>query len=341
MGCDARARVARCAAIAVLLWAASARAETPVLFAGVLYESPMLVVPAVLAHVTLDSGEQINAAQRGWTTSAEYLRPLNVDLALVAGVELTPLYAHASNLIYLNGWREPSAEFHDTSALASTGVRIDVGRLLHGEARVFVLNEWLSDLDDRALAVAWREPYVGAQWSFDFADLRSDEPFRSRVDGLKARVEAQSFAGADGFVRARGWLSAGRRIGPVFVRGNALAFAVSTDNLVARELIGGSWDALLGAAVYGHPYAEFRVQRGIAANGGVDFELWRGVEIGVRGAALRAPQVEAHGEAVLASAQIMGVLITLGVATPDGDAFRARLDTLLAFATISAATLVP
>ena len=111
-----------------------------------------------------------------------------------------------------------------------------------------------------------------------FASLRSDEPFKNRIDGVRALLDVQAFAGAEGWARGRLAISAGRKIERVFLRASAVAFAISTDNLIARELIGGEWDVLQGVALYGHPYAALRAQRGVAANAGVDVELWRGVE---------------------------------------------------------------
>jgi hypothetical protein len=181
---------------------------------------------------------------------------------------------------------------------------------------------------------------LGASVSYESPTLVSP----ARVDGVRGQLDVQAFAGAGGWARGRLAISAGRKIDRVFLRANAVAFAVSTDNFIARELIGGEWDALQGVALYGHPYAALRAQRGMAANAGADVELWRGVELGARAGAFSdgaRAKVGAHGEAVLAMVQLAGALLIAGVATPDGDAFQGRFDTLRVFAAVSAAMLVP
>src|SRR5262245_33118160 len=123
MRCDARQVVAGIGIIALLGLAARAQAETPTLLgASVLYESPTLVSPAVIARFTLDSGDEWRFAQIGWTSSADYLHPINPDLALVASGSFTPWFAHASNQIYHDDQRVTRAEFGDTSAQASAGL---------------------------------------------------------------------------------------------------------------------------------------------------------------------------------------------------------------------------
>jgi hypothetical protein len=348
MRCDARGAVTGLAIVLAGL-AAPARAETPTLLAAsVLYESPTLVSPALIAHVTLDSDDEWRVAQLGWTSSLDYLHPLNPDLAFVAAGSLTPWFAHASNMIYRGDQRVERAEFGDTSAQASAGLHLRHGEWFFTDWRALVLKEWLFDFAGSALDTTqvafWRDPYAGAQASFGAASLRSEEPFKNRVDGVRAQLDVQAFAGKEGWARGRIAINVGRKIERVFLRANAVAFAISTDNLIARELIGGEWDVLQGLALYGHPYAALRAQRGLAANAGVDVELWRGVELGARagmfGERARA-EVGAHGEALLAMVQVAGALLIAGVATPDADAFRGRFDTLRAFAAVSAAMLAP
>lgn len=348
MRCDARGGVAGLV-IVLVSFAAPAHAETPTLFAAsVLYESPTLVSPALVARFTPDSSDEWRIAQLGWTSSVDCLHPINPDLAFVAGGSFTPWFAHASNIIYHDDHRIERAEFGDTSAQASAGVHVRHGDWVFTDWRALVLKEWLFDYAgsdvDAEQAAFWRDPYAGAQASFGVADLRSDEPFKNRVDGVRAQLDVQAFAGNEGWARGRFSISTGRRIERVFLRANAVTFAISTDNLVARELIGGEWDVLQGVALYGHPYAALRAQRGLAANAGADVELWRGVELGARAgmfAEHTRAEIAAHGEALLVMVQIAGALLIGGVATPDGDAFQGRFETLRAFAAVSAAMLAP
>jgi hypothetical protein len=349
MRCDGSRAVAGLA-IALLGLVARAHAETPTLLAAsALYESPTLVSPAAIARFTLDSNDEWRIAQLGWTSSVDYLHPVNPDLAFVAGGSFTPWFAHASNLIYRDDQRVQRADFGDTSAQISAGLHLRHGDWVFTDWRALLLKEWLFDIGaasalDAEQAAFWRDPYAGAQASFGVASVRSEEPFKNRVDGVRAQLDVQAFAGAEGWARGRLAISAGRKIDRVFLRASAVGFAISTDNLVARELIGGQWDVLQGIALYGHPYAALRAQHGLAANAGVDVELWHGVELGARAGAFgehTRAKIAAHGEAVLAMVQVAGALLIAGVSTPDADAFQGRFDTLRAFAAVSAAMLTP
>jgi hypothetical protein len=337
-----RAACATFGLLTILGSAPSLQAQQPKLIgAGALYESPVLVVPMLFVVLSDDDGARLRLRQTGWTTSADWTHPQDPDTAFVASIDVTPLFAHASNLVYRAGRRAPDLEFADSALQLSAGMRLRHGPLITSEWRVVALEEWPSGLADAAQIRFWRYPYAGLQGKLAFADVRSDEPFRARWDGIKISLNGQQLVGAQPWGRGQLMLGAGRKLGRVFLRANAFGFLISTRNFVARELVGGSWDALEGSALYGHPYARFRADRGVVANLGADLRLLGSWEISARGAVFVSRDVPHHGEALMTSAVVGGILFFAGASTPDSDLFRGKLASLRVFAGLSAASLFP
>jgi hypothetical protein len=263
-------------------------------------------------------------------------------VAFVASAELTPRYAHSSNLVYRVGKPGIARSWSDTMLQFSAGYALGARSMLRSEWRLAIRKEWVTGLVAHAEQAFWERAFGGLLARISVGRVRSDDPQRARWDGVKAALDARAWSDArHGWATAQLRLGAGRKLGDLFVSGHALGFAISTDNIVARELIGGSWDGLEGWALHGHPYAAFRSQRGIAAHAAVDWELVRGFELGARCAGFVAPDASGHGQALVLRTMLGGIALLLGAATPNGEAFNGRPASLRVFASVAAATLVP
>ena len=321
-------------------WALPARADEPkLLAASLLYESPTLIVPVLLFVLRTESEAELRVGQTGWTTSAFFRQVLEPRLTFVAGAELTPLYAHSSNRVFVGGEPAPFAEWRDTALQLAAGFAVRDPDWLQLEWRALLLKEWVSGAPLSAAEQAfWRKPFGGVQIALGTSQVRSDDPFRARWDGAKLWITGQGFSnGSFVWGRARVHVGMGRKLGPLYVNAYASGFLVSTSNIVARELVGGAWDDLQGWALHGHPHGEFRAQHGVVGHLALDWEITRHWELGARGAVFHSDRDDAHGQALLTRVSVAGVQCTLGLATPDADAFRGHLGTLRVFASISSA----
>jgi hypothetical protein len=330
MGCE---RGAWGALVVTLLSTSSARADPIIVAAQALYESPMLVVPVALFASSSEAGE-VRASQMGWTTSAHVEMVRTPTLSLVGTIDATPLYAHASNRVYRGGSEDASLEFRDTAVQPTWGLAWHSGVHAHADLRWTALKEWVDGIAERDASM-WRRAYWGAQTSLSLAWTRSDDPMRFRWDGFKVFARAQGLVGEVPWWLGEADLGIGRRLGPLFAMANACGVYESASSSVARWIVGGSWDALGGQAVWGHPYGELRVDCAAIAGARLDLVTMRDVELGVRAAAMASRDGTTHGEAVQLSAAIAGVLVQAGVAAPDGEVKRA-----LVFAAASAATFL-
>ncbi len=111
--------------------------------------------------------------------------------------------------------------------------------------------------------------------------------------------------------------SAGAAAGRLHFRQTlGLMYGTSLDT-VSAFLVGGSWDTIGPAALYGTRYAEFRLDKGAALNVGADYAIgaW---ELGVRGGVLRAPHVHASGRMLQVARRAHGVYYAAGVGTSRG-----------------------
>jgi len=320
-----------------------ARAEAPPLLAASLqYEAPVLVVPVALLLLEPAESTSLQLRQLGWTSRVDWTQLVTPDVAYLVSGELTPRYAHASNLVYSVGKPGVARAWSDTLLQLSAGYALGARSLLQSEWRLAIRKEWVTGLAARAQQAFWERPFGGLLASIRVGHVRSDEPQRARWDGIKAALDVRAWSDArHAWAQAQLRVGAGRKLGDWFVSGHALGFAITTDNLVARELIGGSWDGLEGWALHGHPYAAFRSQHGAAGHAAVDWELVRGFELGARCGGFVSPDEFAHGQALVLRALLGGIALTLGAATPNGEAFTGRPASLRVFGSVAAATLLP
>jgi hypothetical protein len=309
----------------------AAYADPVVLALQAYYESPQLFAPAMYL-VLPDANGSLGLSQVGWTTRVDGEWRQRKHLALVGSAELTPFRAQSSNLFYDDDGREiDSADFRDTELAASWGLALRTNRV-QSKLRFLVRKHWLDGLP-AATSEMWRRPYAGPDFTLSYSALRSDDLYLARFQGLKAQLHAGALLGQTPFVQGEAWASYGERIGPFFALGGARAVYVSQGNLISRWLLGGSWDALAGQALFGHPFARYRVERAATAFVRLDWDATRSFSLGIRGAAAVMPGEAHHGEAAVLVLDWAGVVSSAGLAVPD-----LRLGRWTAFVSVMAAT---
>jgi hypothetical protein len=205
---------------------------------------------------------------------------------------------------------------------------------VHSELRYAMLKHWLEGLPD-STAAAWRLPYTGADFQLAYEHLHGSDLYRARARGLTAVAHVQALLGRNPFALAEAAVSHGARLGPLFALGSVRGVYVSQSNLVSRWLLGGSFDAQGAQALFGHPFAEYRVERAATALLRLDLEATRALSFGLRGAAALMPEGVHHGEAAVLTLDWASVVLSAGLGVPDLDGARVRT-----FATLMAATFL-
>jgi choline dehydrogenase-like flavoprotein len=323
---------------AVLLSTGAAEAQT-VMVGGVQYESPSLFAPVAVLSVRRGDATEWRVGVAGWTASGAWTRTLSPTRALVAALEVTPINAHSSNKLYVDGEEDRSLAYRNATMLAGAGLRFTPPSRWTTEVRGVVLWEKVADLS-KAARDFWRSPFVGVDVSQRYDDVSADDVIRSRFEGVRFAARAQLYAGASSsWGRGTMSLGAGQQVGRLFLRANGTTFHGRSLNTVSAFLTGGSWDASGTTALYGFPYGAFRIERGVLTNGGADVRLWGNTEVGVRAAWLGGPGASHHGGALSVTTLWKGVGVSASLAVPEGDAFRGRWDRALVTGGVTAAVL--
>ena len=325
--------------VLVLCAAASVTAQAQtVLVAGVQYESPSLVAPVAALSVRRGDATEWRMGIAGWTASGAWTRALSPSRALWVGLDVTPINAHSSNKLYVNGVEDPALAYRNSTLQLGGGLRLTPSSRWTTELRGVVLHERVAELPEPMLDV-WRSPYVGLDVAQRYDRISAEDVIRSRFEGIRVAARVQGYAGASSWARGTVSVGGGRRVGRLFLRANALAFHGSSLNTVSALLTGGSWDAAGATALYGYSYGAFRVERGVLANAGADLVVSRSTEIGVRGAWLDDSGERHHGSALSVATLWRGMSFGAAVAVPEGDAFRGRWDRALVTGGMTAAIL--
>lgn len=314
-----------------------AHAQVRVLAATVEYESPSLVAPVGLFSRVSDSGTWM-AGFVGWTGLVEETRLTGPDRAVVLRASLTPFNGNASRYLYTDGVRDTNLSFSDASLQISAGIRRGQPAGARAEMRLIGLYESVGGLPDSVLK-HWRSPFVGLGLRLGASRVRSEDVFDARREGIWASAEGEALTGSRTWWRASMLAGGGRKAGALFLRANGtLLFSGNTD-VVSRHLVGGSWDLPDQAPLYGHRYAEFRVERGAVLGGGIDLRLVGELDLGVRYAYLVSPSLERDGAAIRLSTVWSGLAINIGVGAPARRLLRADWGGAIIFAGVSAAAL--
>jgi hypothetical protein len=302
-------------AIAVLCFFAavtSARGDDlRVLTAAVLYESGLAAPSIELRSVAAD-GSLWRGGINGWSLSLGRERLLNHDRRLILEVTATPYDAHSSRRIYRDGVRRRNLEFDDAAITARGAVRFRESEHASVEPGVVVGKEIIGNNAPTALRDAWRSPYAGISVIQRIRFITAEDPFTNRIDGIVVTATAEAYHGNRSWTRAIVTENGGASFGRMHLRQSLAAYRGSHLDSVSAFLIGGSWDLLGPTAVYGRRYAEFRVNRGINANGGADFAITRSLDLGLRVSAFRSGSTHTNGTMLQATQRVGGLRLTAG-----------------------------
>jgi hypothetical protein len=305
MRCKALALVTFCAAIA------AHGEDLKVISAAVLYESG-LAAPVVDLRSVAEDGALWHAGINGWAISIDRERPVERGRRLIFGITATPYDAHSSRRIFQNSQRARGLEFDDAALLLRGGMRIREGEHAFIEPFVIAGTERIGSNAPRALRENWRLPYAGVQVTQTVRFVTADDPFISRIDGVEMTATAEAYRGNRTWTRAMIGERAGLPFGRVHLMQSLAIFGGSGLDTVNAFLIGGSWDALGPLAVYGTPYADFRVKNGAVLNGGADVSISPSLDAGVRASAARAGSTHTTGAMLLATEHLGGIRIIAG-----------------------------
>lgn len=320
----------------VALEATPSSAQVPLVVGSVGYEAPGLVVPAVfIVRTTRYGANRWTVGSIGANLMAEWEHVASPRLSTVMRADLVWINANMSNFIYSGGNRDGAREYTGQNARLTATVRFRSSKRWTAELRAVGLHEFVGRLADTAVSALWDAPYAGVGVAIGYRQVLSDNVLQSRWDGLKASTEATAFIGSETWFKSQTWVGAGVHAGPVFFRGSGWLLLGRNLNIVSQHLVGGSWDLPTRPMVYGYHFAEFRVDRAVVANGGIDIRLGGAWEIGMRAGYLTSPSETTFGQAIRLSSVWQGIAFYGGLGFPEG-----VISDALAFVWLSAA-LVP
>ena len=306
-------------------------AQTSVWFANVNYESAPLLAPVLLYHASSESGNTMTLGVLGWTLSGEWTAAYGPSMTATIGAEITPLNAHSSNVFYQDGHVDKGPEYRNRTILVRSGVTFRHSDRWTSKLNLVGLYESVSGLDP-SLSSFWKHPYVGIEFIGNYNDVRSDDVFRHRWDGVKLSAHIEMMFGSSRWWRADLRIGAGKKIGPLFLRGSGSYLLGNSLNTVSRFLVGGSWDLAGIRPLYGHYYGEYRFDRCVLIGTGIDIRIFGDWEIGARGGYARGSRMATSGEAIRAATTWNGIGYNIGLGFRNSD-FR----TPIAFAGVTVA----
>jgi hypothetical protein len=299
------------AIVAMTVAAAAYSEDLKVVTAAVLYESG-LAAPVVELRSVAEDGALWRAGINGWAISLDRERAIERGRRLLFGITATPYDAHSSRRIYRNGSRARDLEFDDDALAIRAGLRIRQGEHASIESLLVAGQERIGTNASQRLRNDWRSPYAGVQLTETLRFVTADDPFISRIDGVEVVTTGEAYRGnrtwAKGMIGERAGLPSGR----VHLMQSFAIFGSSGLDTVNAFLVGGSWDALGALAVYGTPYANFRVKNGAVLNAGADVSITRSLDLGVRASAARAASAHSTGAMLVATQRLGGCRIIAG-----------------------------
>ena len=304
-------RLALAACIASLA-TGNAFADSKLLVSSLLIDSS-IAAPVLQYRVEKTNGDGYAIGLSGWTVGGEWRRAWSPSTALLLSADLTPLHAHSSNRIYVDGRREKDLEYDDASYRVKGGVRFVPTAYSTTDLQLVVLKESISGASDPALADFWKRPYAGAEIAHTVSFLSSPHPLVSVPEGIEVTARGEAFSGKRSWSRLSLAERGGKQIGRLHLRQAVMAMSGSRLNTVSRFLVGGSWDTLGPSAFYGSRYAEYRLQHGVTGSVGGDLSLGRNWRAGLRASYLNGDAVRAFGTALNASTTWRTVGLNMGI----------------------------
>jgi hypothetical protein len=311
-------------------------AQTDTVVAGVLGDSS-IIAPVVSWNRIELNGDTLSMTLSGWTVSGEMTRRRAPRKRTVASIAITPLNAHSSDRVYVEGARARELEF-DAGAVEATYGRIDtIGERWTSDVRFVALYERIDGVDE-ATRSFWSSPYGGIRTRQTWRRITAEDPLLLTFEGSEVSAMAEAFVGSDTWSRVRLDQRFSRRWGRLQAGESIVAFHGRSLNTVNAFLIGGSWPVADLRPLYGYRYAELRLDRGLGINVDASYSITPSIALGAHAGALRSRDLDARGVAVDVTATWKGIGIRLGAAQPhDNDR---REDDVVLYASILAARFI-
>jgi hypothetical protein len=322
----------RSLALFLIVIALPLSAQTDAVVAGVLGDSS-IVAPVVSWNRVEASGGTLAVALSGWTVSTEITRRRSPRGRGVVSLAVTPLNAHSSDRIYVDGDRTRELEF-DASTVEATFGRIDVlGERWTSDVRLVALYERVDGVDE-ATRSFWSSPYAGVRTRQSWRRITAEDPLLLTFEGSEVSATAEVFAGSDPWTRVRLDQRFSRSFGRVRVGESIIVFHGSSLNTVSAFLVGGSWPVGELRPLYGYRYAELRLDRGVGVNVDASYAITPTIAIGAHAGALRSHDLDARGVAMDVTASWRGIGIRVGAAKAQ------ERDEVVVYASILAARFI-
>lgn len=294
------------------------RSDETLLVSGAFVDSSLA---APFLQLRMDRGrDQYRLGFSGWTAEGTWTRHLSPTREWMLLADATPLYAHNSNRIYVDGERANELEYDNASYRIRSGVRWKRGQHARSEAYVVALTEQLGDGVEPALAAYWENPYAGVEVAHTYSLKSNEHPLVAAWDGVELAIRAETYIGDERWSRIAVSEAASMTHGRFDWRQSFTLLTGQSLNVVNRHLVGGSWDALGGNTLYGFRYGEYRVDRAVIVSAGADYLLPRNWRIGVRGSHMRSNVANPWGHAINASTTWRTFGVNMGLGFPsEGD----------------------
>lgn len=253
---------------------------TSLLVTGV-YADSSIIAPVAWYRHDDQNGRAYRVGVSGWTMEGEWTGRRSPMHSLLFAADATPMNAHNSDRTYEEGERTEELDYENASYRIRGGVRLHAGENTDFDVLVVGLYESVSGLPAHVMK-RWERPYAGMEVAYTFRDVRDEQPLIASIDGIELSVRGEGFLGEDNWTRITVSQQWGTSIGRFHLRQGSSAVFGTADDFVNRSLIGGSWDALSGRAVYGLRQGELRTSHAIVGNFGADVRVARTWYVGAR-----------------------------------------------------------
>lgn len=312
-------------------------AQSSVWFSSVNYESPVLIAPVVVLYVPSETEISYSVGVLGWTVSGGISKNINRSITYGFSADITPLNSHSSNTLYRNGKEDQSLTYKNRTAQLRASMTINHSIGWKSELALLGLYESVADLQDKSITDFWKIPFAGIEIQENYSSTISNEPLRFRFDGLQCSGKMQVYYGSKAWWKGEFTFGAGKKIGNYFLNGSGAYFVGNSLNIVNQFLIGGSWDILTSTALYGYHYAEFRLNKALLINGGIDIAIVENIEVGFRAGYLNSPVENTYGECLRISSVWQGISLNAGISFPEAEIFHRTDNKVIVFAGVTAA----
>jgi hypothetical protein len=316
-----RPAIVPAALLALFLISLSAAAQVEPVVIAMVVEPDLLPVP-VIHYIRIEpSDHRWRASIVGFMVGVEHQRPVRPQARLVTSLDLTPARANASDRIYERGELIESAEFTNRQFDLRVGFDYERSPRWTTSIRLIGMGNLVDHLPEE-LERYWRNPYAGVSIEQTYGRLTAIDPFRGTFEGPRFRALAEAYVGEKKETWSRALVTGeqGQAIKRIRLTQSATLFYGESLNPVNRFLVGSSWRMPGIHPLYGFRYGEFRIDKGAALNGALDYKVTDRVDAGLRLSYLTGSSdesgVKARGAALEAGTTMRGIGITLGAGLP-------------------------